>query len=104
EHCSEVGRDIGEIERTLGIIVVLAEDEEQIRSKVKKLLREWGSGSTVDEYLARRRGALVGPPEQVIDRLQEYMDLGIDHFILMFPDIREVTPLSYFASEVIPNL
>ena len=104
EHCSEVGRDIGEIERTLGIIVVLGEDEEQIRGKVKEMLREWGSELNVDQYLERLKGALVGTPEQIIDSLKEYMKLGVDHFILMFPDVREVTPLAYFATEVISNL
>lgn len=104
EHCSEVGRDIEEIERTLGIIVVLGEDEEQIRGKVKEMLREWGSELNVDQYRERLKGALVGTPEQIIDSLKKYMKLGVDHFILMFPDVREVTPLAYFATEVMSNL
>ncbi|MFQ5950907.1 MAG: TIGR03560 family F420-dependent LLM class oxidoreductase [Candidatus Geothermarchaeales archaeon] len=104
EHCSDVGRDIGEIEKTLGAIVVVGEDEEQIRGKVKKMLQQWGSELTVDEYLTRVKGALVGTPEQVRGILREYIDLDIDHFILMFPDIREITPLRYFASQVMSKL
>lgn len=104
DHCSDVGRDVDEIEKTVGIYAFLGEDEEAIRDKIASRLGDRGSDLTVDQYLQRVEGALIGTPEEAVEYLNDYMDLGVHYFVLLFPDIREMTPLAYFADEVMPQI
>ena len=46
----------------------------------------------------------MGTPEQVTARLQEYVDLGVRHFMLRFLDFPSTEGALRFAAEVAPRL
>jgi alkanesulfonate monooxygenase SsuD/methylene tetrahydromethanopterin reductase-like flavin-dependent oxidoreductase (luciferase family) len=47
---------------------------------------------------------LVGTPEQISERLEERMEIGVRHFILRFLDFPHTDQALRFASEVAPRL
>ncbi len=50
----------------------------------------------------RSRAAIVGDPDQVLDKLRGYMDLGLESFILSgYPHAAES---DLFARHVLPHL
>jgi alkanesulfonate monooxygenase SsuD/methylene tetrahydromethanopterin reductase-like flavin-dependent oxidoreductase (luciferase family) len=94
--CKEVGRDHTEIERTLGVSIVVAKTE--------------GEGKKVAEGMARHnRGwkglpEIVGTPEQVVEHLAPFLDIGFHHIVLELPTPFDPETLELVASEVRPAL
>jgi len=61
---------------------------------------------TVEQYLERTNGkTAIGTPEQVIADLNEYMNLGITHFILHFIGLDpKLKMMQLFASKVMKKI
>jgi len=51
-------------------------------------------------YLDRQPPNLVGTPEEVAERIREYLPLGVDHFILRFHYGDEAELMTLFMDEV----
>ena len=78
-HCEAVGRDPGEIERTLTSDLVIRDDAAEARRVLAETRAANGSAS--EEY----EEDLCGPPVLVADRLRPYVEAGFTHFLF---DIR----------------
>jgi alkanesulfonate monooxygenase SsuD/methylene tetrahydromethanopterin reductase-like flavin-dependent oxidoreductase (luciferase family) len=74
-HCDGIGRDPAEIQKTVHVPISIVRDE----AKAKKLRagKEW---------------SMVGSPEYVIDRIGDYLDVGVTEFT---PQIRPQKPDVY---------
>jgi alkanesulfonate monooxygenase SsuD/methylene tetrahydromethanopterin reductase-like flavin-dependent oxidoreductase (luciferase family) len=48
--------------------------------------------------------AFVGTPAQVVEQMQQFVDLGVNYFMLRSSGFPDVTTLELLASEVIPVL
>jgi F420-dependent oxidoreductase-like protein len=99
EHCTYLGRDHQEIERSIVIRCLIREDEEKIHNEVMQ-------AKTVNEskeVFNERISAVVGTPDDVISRLREYTDVGITHFIMHFIGLNK-SSLKLFDSKVIKKL
>ena len=73
-------------------------------------LGAWGrlgkvhAGGATDEYprsLTERY--VIGTPDEVADRLQVYVALGVTHFMLWFMDFPGIAGVRLFAREVMPE-
>jgi F420-dependent oxidoreductase-like protein len=96
-HCTDVGRDYGEIQKTWSPEVFIREDDQEII--------DGGSRSFVgEEYESWRAGNLVGTPEQVAGKVQAYIDLGCTGFYPWCSDYPETESLRLFAEAVIPEI
>ncbi len=99
EHCAAVGRDISEIEFTLGVKVT-------IRDTKAEAERVWR------EAMAHNRTPLSdledddtfwnGSPEELADRLRPYVELGFRTVISEQPAPYDVETLERFIGEVKP--
>src|SRR5256885_358417 len=96
EHCKAVGRDYDEIAKTWSPEVHVRETEQEII--------DGGSRSFWGEPLESwRAGNLVGTPEQVSEKIQQYIDLGVSAIVPWTCDYPETETLRLFAEKVIPN-
>ena len=93
-HCRRVGRDFDEIVKTLANMVAIA------RSKSDAIRIARGSPFV-------RRGFeenyIIGNPEMVVEKLKEYVRLGVSVFILRFLDFPSMSGAELFVNEVIPK-
>ena len=97
-HCEEVGRDEREIERTSGIGVVVIRDS---REEARRLFEE--------QFARNRIGRLwedqpVGTPEDVIEHLAPYPEIGYRHLIAGFPATYDEESMTRLITEVKPAL
>ena len=98
-HCEDVGRDIADIEFTLGVKLTIR-DSKAVAVRVR------------DEALARNRTPLSklegddtfweGPPEEIADRLRPYVELGFRTVITEQPAPYDVETFERFIGEVKP--
>ena len=95
-HCDAVGRDPTSILYTWQCQAVSLADSEREARAVAERAKFYRHGG--------QSGALVGTPERFVERLQEYVALGVRHFILRFLDFPSAEGALRFAAEVMPKL
>jgi F420-dependent oxidoreductase-like protein len=93
-HCDAVGRDYDEIEKTWSPEIHVRESAADVRAI---------GGSTFGEpFDSWQAGNLVGTPQQVIDRIGAYRELGVSSFIAWNRDYPSTETLALVAEQVIP--
>ena len=94
QHCKDVGRDYDEIEKTWSPELLVRDTDDELRA----------IGSTFGEpFDSWQAGNLVGTPEQVSERIQQYVELGCTSFLPWHRDYPGTETLTRFAEEVVPN-
>jgi len=97
-HCEAVGRDETEIERTTGTGTIVIRDSRE-------------EAQTVFEAMFERNGKArlwenqpVGTPEDIVEKLAPFVELGYRHFIAGFPSPYDEESMTRFATDVRPQL
>jgi F420-dependent oxidoreductase-like protein len=91
QHCETVGRDYARIHRTVACMCAIGDTDAQARATIPAAL--------LDRPVAR--GALIGSPDTIRQRLTELEAAGVQEVILGFPDAIQLDPLRMFANEFI---
>jgi F420-dependent oxidoreductase-like protein len=95
EHCAAVGRDPDEIRMTWSPEVLLRPTEAEVEAASPGAMR----GSNVDEW---RAGNLVGTPDQVVEKLRTYVELGCRGVVPWCADYPDTQTLELLGTEVMP--
>ncbi len=98
-HCEVVGRDIGEIEFTLGVKITIRDSEVEAEKVMRTALAH---NRTPLADVADDETFWNGTPEQIADRLRPYVDLGFRTIISEQPAPYDVETLERFIGEVRP--
>lgn len=114
--CAEEGRAFDELEKTLEIQILIAPDRAAIRERLRDIaaldpegrapepaLAAYIAGETDEPPPDLRRTTLIGTPDEVAGQVREFVDLGIDHFMLWFLDAPGDEGLRLFAERVLPT-
>ena len=97
QHCLDVGRDYDEIQKTWSPEIFIRETEAEVTAAGSRSF--WGE--PVESWT---EGNLVGTPEQVAEKIQQYIDLGCTGFYPWCSDYPETETLRLFAEKVAPHL
>jgi F420-dependent oxidoreductase-like protein len=93
-HCDAVGRDYDEIEKTWSPEIHVRETEAELRAV---------GGSTFGEpFDSWQAGNLVGTPQQVIDKIGAYREMGVSSIIAWNRDYPSTDTLTLVGEQVIP--
>jgi F420-dependent oxidoreductase-like protein len=98
-HCAELGRDRSEIRLQLVAQAVLGADDREAEDQLRA--RADGLGVELD---ALRGQVLAVTPEQLVEHLQPYVDLGVGDFLLLARPPMDRRTLELFAGEVAPAM
>ena len=96
-HCEKVGRDFGEIGRTIHLVSMVDADDAAIERAAAQF------EAPVDKFLGGPM-TVAGSADEVANRLGEYAGAGCDYFIMYFPDAVWGDSIEAFASDVIPAM
>jgi F420-dependent oxidoreductase-like protein len=97
QHCADIGRDPDEITMTWSPEVFIRETEAEVQAAGSRSF--WGE--PVDSWTA---GNLVGTPEQVVEKVQEYLALGCQGFVPWCSDYPDTETLRLLGEQVLPQL
>ena len=93
------GRDPSRIELTHNANCVIAPTQREYDLLVARLAEQ--AGMSAPAYRAERlSNTLSGAPEQICERIAEYIEYGIRYFFVVFPDPAPSEMLQIFAGEV----
>jgi alkanesulfonate monooxygenase SsuD/methylene tetrahydromethanopterin reductase-like flavin-dependent oxidoreductase (luciferase family) len=96
-HCAAVGRDPGDIRKSLALGVVLAATDAEARERAELMAR----ALNVPPELLRDR-LLVGTPEQAAEQLLSYVALGVGDFLLSARAPFDYDTMRLFIERVAP--
>ena len=108
-HCENVGRDFSDITRSSNFNVVVGESEADVEAKLAAMASRVDHllddpGAMVDRVFTGV-GAAVGTPDQVIETIGSFAEVGMGYAIVYFADVAyDSSSLELFASEVMPAL
>ncbi|VAW05628.1 hypothetical protein MNBD_ACTINO02-541 [hydrothermal vent metagenome] len=98
QHCDNIGRDPGEIVRSVHLEVLVGETDAEVHTIAERAGEQRSVSG--EEYASR---FTVGTADQVIERLDEYAAAGCGYVIAYFPDAVWGRSLELFADRVIPH-
>jgi len=105
QHCADVGRDFDSIVRSSNFNVVCGESEADVDDKVQSILDRYRPFVATEklEGVERMFRAMAGTPEQLVEKLQPWVDAGLAYAIVYFQEAGyDSSGLELFAREVFP--
>ena len=96
-NCESAGRDPDRIVKSLGDICHVSRDRAELKKEVSRY--------KPDELSMEDYGFhLIGTPEECVEKINVYRDLGISELVLQFPSLGagDLRDLRLFAESVIP--
>ena len=109
EHCAAVGRDPAEIVLSANFNTVIGESEADVAARLDRiearLAPHLGDRLERTMHPYRARDALVGTPEQVVERLVDMRERALGYAIHYFPEMAyDLSGVELFETRVIPAL
>jgi alkanesulfonate monooxygenase SsuD/methylene tetrahydromethanopterin reductase-like flavin-dependent oxidoreductase (luciferase family) len=101
EYCNSIGRDHNEIQYSVILPCIVEESEEEIDQILSKYKRNDNTKEQLVQSLVD--GIAIGTPEKIIKGLNEYVDIGVNHFIMHFKGLNNIT-LKLFHSKIISKI
>ena len=109
KHCQSVGQDYDSIEKSMETRVMIFDDDSEMEN-IAQWFTEFQnsvdhagdiqpSAETTDEL---RSQYILGNLEHCKSRIQQYVDVGVQHFQIYFIDYPSTDSLETFAREIIP--
>jgi alkanesulfonate monooxygenase SsuD/methylene tetrahydromethanopterin reductase-like flavin-dependent oxidoreductase (luciferase family) len=110
QHCAELGTDFDAITRSSDFNAIVASTEAEVEERIARVdarVRPYLGDAEADKFMAEYRSpaALVGTPQQVVEKLRAVKDLGLAYSIIYFPEAAyDRSGVELFEREVIPAL
>jgi F420-dependent oxidoreductase-like protein len=101
-QCMKAGRNFKKIEKTWHGRVIIVDKEKKLKREAMKI-KESSTNNEVrklslNEYLNKN---IAGTPEQCVEKIQKYVDLGVTYFIPHFPFAKDLKALKVFIEKVV---
>ncbi len=102
--CKKLNRSPDQIHFSWQGRILIASDESKLNMKLEAFAKK--ANMPRAEYVKEleSEASIIGTPEVCSRKLRAYMDIGIEHFMLVFLGDRSLEPLRDFADKVMPEL
>ena len=99
-QCKAIGRNFSEIEKSCwpGGQVLIAQNQRELGEKISQ---RKPANVSLEDF---KKTTLTGTPDECIEQLQVYVDLGVTYFMLFFADFPSLDGLRLFAKNVIGKM
>jgi alkanesulfonate monooxygenase SsuD/methylene tetrahydromethanopterin reductase-like flavin-dependent oxidoreductase (luciferase family) len=97
ELCTEIGRDFADIELSSHPTLVLAESRGEAEAAAQRV-----SANNWTDLEPVRDGWLIGTPDDIVEGLRRYVDVGVTHFVFAIAPPFDLGALQLMQAEVLP--
>jgi len=99
KHCDSIERRLSDVRKSWQGPVVIGGTSAEVKNKMELAVR---SGDIRSEYA--KDHTIAGTPEQCVQRIGQYVDLGVDRFMLSFPEsATDLSGIRLFGEKVLPS-
>lgn len=95
DACERIGRAPTSLRRSVALVVCCGRNDADVAQRAANIGRE------VDELIAN---GLAGPPDQVIEKIHHYAELGVSRVYLQVLDFHDLDHVGLIAEAVLPAL
>jgi F420-dependent oxidoreductase-like protein len=95
QACESIGRDPSTMRLSAALTVCVGSDEAEVEQRAKAI------GQTPPEL---RAGGLAGTPQEVVDKIGRYAEIGASRVYLQVLDLSDLDHLRLIAEEVMPAI
>ena len=110
-YCELVGTDYESMEKSIENFVLISDKREELKrvadwsNWLVNLQAEYGERNIVTGTLEDMKARyILGSTRDVTERMSEYIDAGVQHFVLYFLDYPSTKSVELFTRDVIPSL
>ena len=102
-QCKKIKRSYDEIENSVLLRILVGKDIDDIKQIVSQLKKK---NESISEFIMRSKDSIaLGTPDEVIEYLEKYVNIGISYFIVNFIGLsNSLEMLSLFSKKVRPRL
>jgi len=100
-YLKENGREPGDVTRSLMNGVYLAKDDANLKTLLDSFTARLGETATVEKV--RARGPFIGTPAMIVDQIGEYVQVGVERFMLQWLDQDDIDGLELMARDILPH-
>lgn len=102
-QCKKIKRNFNDIENSVLLRVLVGKDKDDIKQIITQLKKK---NESISEFIMRSKDSIaLGTPDEVIEYLQKYVNIGINYFIVNFIGLSNTLEmLSLFSKKVRPLL
>jgi F420-dependent oxidoreductase-like protein len=104
KNCEKYERRFEELEKSWQGFVIIGSNQTEVEKVMNDLARERDQSLQEFQTAAVERGYIIGEPDDVIKLLRELKEMGINHFLLAFPNDTSIRPLEVFKDQVISQI
>jgi alkanesulfonate monooxygenase SsuD/methylene tetrahydromethanopterin reductase-like flavin-dependent oxidoreductase (luciferase family) len=87
QHCERLGRPFDAMTRSNDVSILIAANERELAAKTARY------GDDFD---------LIGTPDQIIEGLRRYAQVGSQYVTFHMPDAKEIEPILLLGEAVVP--
>ncbi len=98
----EHGRDPKIMKKSYGAWSQIYKDEDEKKKHLKETAEH--QKVSVEELEKRLANIVHGTPDEIVAKLKDYKKIGVDHFIMFFPQNEEVQQIKIFADKIMPKI
>lgn len=107
-HCHAVGRDPGEIYRSMMSFGVIGPSRAHIDRATERIMGMFGApaGTTLEAFREgmKQRGMIVGGTDEVVDHLGRLAEAGLQEIVFQHFDFDSDDVPEYLAAEIVPRV
>lgn len=103
-NCAKYERRFEELEKSWQGFVIIGSNDTEVEKVLGDLAKECGQSPQEFRKAAVERGYIIGKPDDIARPLRQLKEMGINHFLLAFPNDTSIRPLEVFKDEVIPQI
>ena len=105
KYCFNIGRNPKKIEKSCSKAVFICESEQKLEEEMTNRYIFTDMKVPFADWLKQvKANSLIGTPEECIERIYNYMGIGVKCFILRFGDLPSKTCMRLFAERVFDAL
>jgi len=103
KRCSRFGRDCRTIEKSLFSYIQIVKDEEDLKMRMKEAYLSSQISLPFERWYeySRRELMIAGTPDECVDKIREFMKIGIGFFILRFYQIPSIRSIREIKNQIV---
>ena len=100
KHCDSIGRSISDLRKSWQGGVIIGRNDAEVKNRIQSAIKRGEIRAPDIE-----RHYIVGTPDQCLRRIGEYGDIGVDRFMLSFPEsATDLSGLRLFGERVLHSI
>ena len=104
KNCEKYGKNPTKLIKSWQGFVLIGETASQVTETIEGTARDRGQSAPEFRKYMNERGFISGRPDECVEQLRKFKQIGINSFLLIFSKDTSIRPLEVFRDKVIPQL